>query len=147
MLNQDFKEFIQLLNDNEVRYLVIGGYALAVHGCPRYTKDLDVWLDVSEGNAARTINALKDFGFESLGISLSDLADKQQVIQIGYPPSRIDLVTSADGVDFDTCYSSRLTVDIDGASVNFIDVENLKANKRATGRTQDLADVEALQGL
>lgn len=147
MLNQDFKEFIQLLNANEVRYLVVGGYALAAHGCPRYTKDLDVWLDMTEENAAHVMKTLADFGFGSLGLKQSDFMTKGQVIQLGYPPNRIDLLTSADGVDFEDCYKARVVFNINSVDVNFIDVESLKVNKRTTGRSQDLADLEALQGV
>lgn len=146
MLSQDFKEFIQSLNSNDVRYLVIGGYALAVHGCPRYTKDLDIWLDNSEANSNRVVSALRDFGFGSLGLTSAEFVTSGQVIQLGYPPNRIDLITSADGVDFNSCYEARVRFCIDTIDVDFIDVESLKANKRATGRLQDLADIAALEG-
>ena len=145
MLNQDFKEFIQSLNANNVRYLVIGGYAVAFHGHPRYTKDLDVWVDPIPDNAARVIKALEQFGFASLGLKAEDFLAPDQVIQLGLPPNRIDILTSAEGVDFDTCYASRAQVVIGGVPANFIDLENLKKNKRAAGRLQDLADLENLQ--
>lgn len=144
VLNQDFKEFIQSLNDNNVRYLVIGGYAVAYHGHPRYTKDIDVWIEVNPENAANMVKALDDFGFSSLGLKAEDFLDLGEVIQLGFPPSRIDIVTSPDGVDFATCFSARVSAEIDGVMVNFIDLENLKQNKRASGRNQDLADVENL---
>lgn len=144
MLNQDFKEFIQSLNDNNVRYLVIGGYAVAYHGHPRYTKDIDIWIEVNPENAANMVKALDDFGFSSLGLKVEDFLDLGEVIQLGYPPSRIDIVTAPDGVDFAACFSSRVAAKIDGVIVNFIDLENLKRNKRASGRNQDLADVENL---
>lgn len=147
MLSQDFKEFIQSLNANEVHYLVIGGYALAVHGRPRYTKDIDIWLELSSENAERVVKALNDFGFASLGLSQADFIEKDQMIQLGYPPNRIDLLTAADGVEFRNCYENRVKIEIDGVMINFIDLENLKANKRATGRLQDLADLEALQNV
>ncbi len=104
MLNQDFKEFIQSLNDNGVRYLVVGGYAVALHGHPRYTKDPDVWIEMSPANAARMIKALDDFGFGSLGLKEEDFLVADQVIQLGQPPSRIDLLVTVSGVDFTTCY-------------------------------------------
>ncbi|MEC4804489.1 MAG: hypothetical protein SAJ12_15175 [Jaaginema sp. PMC 1079.18] len=144
MLNPDFKEFIQLLNDNRVRYLVIGGYAVAYHGHPRYTKDIDIWIDISQDNAERIIQALADFGFGSLGLQVQDFTARDRVVQLGYPPSRIDIITTPDGIDFETCYSQRLTVEIVGTTVNFIDLENLKKNKKASGRLQDLADLENL---
>jgi predicted nucleotidyltransferase len=145
VLNQDFREFIQSLNDNRVRYLVIGGYAVALHGYPRYTKDMDVWIELSAENAARMVKALKQFGFGSLGLQASDFLEPDQVIQLGYPPARIDLITTAPGVEFESCYGSRVEVEIEGVVVNFIDLESLKTSKRATGRLQDLADLENLE--
>lgn len=145
VLNQDFKEFIQSLNNNGVRYLVIGGYAVAFHGHPRYTKDLDVWISMSPENAANMVKALGEFGFGSLGLKADDFASPDQIVQLGYPPSRIDIITTPSGVDFDTCYKARAQTEIDGVLVNFIDLENLKRNKKATGRHQDLADIEKLQ--
>lgn len=145
MLNPDFKEFIQSLNVNQVRYLVVGGYAVAVHGHPRYTKDLDVWIAPEGENLARFINALNEFGLGSLGLTTQDFSDPDQVIQLGYPPNRIDLLTALEGVDFETCFASKLPVTIDGVTINFIDLENLKKNKKATGRLQDLADLESLE--
>ena len=145
VLNQDFKEFIQSLNDNEVKYLVIGGYAVAFHGHPRYTKDLDVWVELSEQNANGLVKALDAFGFGSLGLKAADFMEPEQVIQLGYPPSRIDILMTPKGIDFATCYEQRVLVDIDGITCSFIDLENLLKNKRATGRHQDLADVENLE--
>jgi hypothetical protein len=145
VLNQDFKEFIQSLNDNAVRYLLVGGYAVALHGYPRYTKDLDIWVDSADENAARIIKALQQFGFGSLDLKESDFTTPDQVVQLGYPPNRIDMLTSLSGVEFSECYASRVVEEIDGVPVSFIDLENLKKNKKATGRHQDLADVENLE--
>ena len=146
MLNQDFKEFIKSLNDNQVRYMVVGGYAVAMHGHPRYTKDLDVWLELNPGNAAQIIKALAQFGFSSLSLREEDFLDAAQVVQLGYPPNRIDLILSLKGVDFECCYESRLQIPIAGVTVDFIDLENLKKNKKAVGLLQDLADLEQLGG-
>jgi hypothetical protein len=145
MLNQDFKEFIQLLNDNHVKYLVIGGYAVAVHGHPRYTKDIDIWIEISEENAQKLVTALTQFGFESLGLTSEDFQTPNQIIQLGYPPSRIDLITSPDGIDFQICYDSKIEVTLNDVPVKFINLDNLKKNKLASGRLQDLADLEKLQ--
>jgi len=145
MLNQDFKEFIQFLNDNQVHYLVVGGYAVAIHGHPRYTKDIDIWVEISRENALKIIKSLQQFGFGSLDLKCEDFLIDNQIIQLGYPPNRIDLLTSVDGVDFADCYSKRLEISIDGILINFIDLENLKKNKKASGRMQDLADLENLQ--
>ena len=145
MLNQDFKEFIQSLNNNNVRYLVVGGYAVALHGYPRYTKDIDIWVELSQENATKIIHALDDFGFGALELKVSDFLDPEIVIQLGYPPNRIDIILSPSGVDFQTCYLNRVIVEIEGTQVNFIDLENLRKNKKATGRIQDLADLENLE--
>ena len=144
MLGQDFRDFIQALNDRAVRYLVVGGYAVAYHGEPRYTKDLDVWIELNPGNAARLIAALNEFGFSSLNLRDEDFLVPDQIIQLGYPPNRIDLLVSLLGVDFETCYATRVETVVDGVRVNLIDLENLKKNKLATGRLQDLADLENL---
>lgn len=145
MLNPDFKEFAQSLNDSRVRYLVIGGYAVAAHGHPRYTKDLDIWIEMTPANAEAMVRALYQFGFSSLGLQPSDFLTPDQIIQLGYPPSRIDLITTPPGVDFETCYASRVTVEIDGVPVSFIGLDDLKRSKKASGRLQDLADLENLE--
>ncbi|MCT7953055.1 hypothetical protein NG798_24975 [Ancylothrix sp. C2] len=145
MLNPDFKEFIQLLNENQIKYLVIGGYAVAIHGHPRYTKDIDIWVEMSSENASKLMTALDQFGFGSLGLCAQDFQTPDQIIQLGYPPNRIDLITTPDGIDFETCYSSKKEIVIDNIPVKFIDIENLKKNKKASGRLQDLADLESLE--
>jgi hypothetical protein len=145
VLNQDFKEFIRSLNEHNVRYLIIGGYAVAFHGHPRYTKDLDVWIELAPKNAANILKALAQFGFGSLGLTEADFLESDQIIQLGYPPSRIDILTTLAGVDFENCYASRVITTIDNIPMNFIDLENLKKNKKATGRLQDLADLENLK--
>lgn len=145
MLSKDFKEFIKLLNENNVKYLVIGGYAVAFHGHPRYTKDLDIWIESSPKNAQRLLSALDQFGFGSLGLELEDFIATNQIIQLGYPPNRIDLLTTAGGLDFGECYKSKVSEYIHGIQIDFIDIENLKKNKQATGRSQDLADLENLR--
>jgi predicted nucleotidyltransferase len=145
MFNQDFKEFIESLNANLVQYLIVGGYAVALHGHPRYTKDLDVWVDCSRGNAQAMIRALAQFGMGSLGLTEEDFQTPDQVIQLGFPPERIDLLTSISGVEFSDCYARRMEISLDGVQVNFIDLESLKQNKKASGRLQDLADLENLE--
>jgi len=145
MLSQDFREFIELLNSNEVRYLIVGGYAVAVHGYPRYTKDLDVWIYADSENVEKLISALKQFGFGSLGLTPDDFLTPDQVIQLGYPPNRIDLLTSLKGVEFKNAYESRDQIEINGLFADFVDLENLKKNKASTGRPQDIADLENLK--
>ena len=114
VLNQDFREFIELLNARDVKYLVIGGYAVAFHGHPRYTKDIDFWIWLEESNATWMITMLNDFGFSSLGIKKEDFLDKDMVIQLGYPPNRIDLLTDLEAADFETCYELRNEIELDG---------------------------------
>lgn len=143
-LNPDFKEFLQSLNENDVRYLVVGGYAVAFHGHPRYTKDIDIWIDLDEQNAQKVVKALVDFGFSSLNLTPADFLEPDNVIQLGYPPRRIDLLIGLEGAAFDECYSARLEEEMEGIRVCFIDRENLARLKRAAGRPQDLADLDNL---
>jgi hypothetical protein len=145
MLNQDFKEFIRLLNKNNVQYLVVGGYTVALHGYPRHTKSLDIWINRNPENAGKMMRALDEFGFGSLDLKSADFLEPDQIIQLGYPPNRIDIITSASGVEFEACFESKLTVTLENQEVYFIDRENLKKVKKATGRFQDLADLENLQ--
>lgn len=144
MLNPDFREFIQSLNADNVRYLIVGGYAVALHGYPRYTKDLDIWIELSAENASNILKALEHFGFSSLGLVQTDFLVPDQIIQLGYPPSRIDIITTLPGVNFSECYPDRIMEIIEGVPINFIDLDNLKKNKKASGRYQDLADLENL---
>jgi hypothetical protein len=145
MLSKDFKEFIELLNGHNVRYLVVGGYAVAFHGYPRYTKDLDVWIELSPENADNMIKALEEFGVGSLGLKTEDFLESDQIIQLGYPPNRINILTTLKKLKFEDSYKARIEIEIQGIKINFIDLENLKLNKRATGRPQDLADAENLE--
>ncbi|WP_300011451.1 hypothetical protein [Pseudonocardia sp.] len=145
-LDPDLSEFIECCVAREVRFLVVGGYAVAAHGHPRYTKDLDVWVWIDQANVRRLIEALDDFGFGSLGLTDEDFGEPGIVVQLGRPPKRIDLLTSIDGVDFESCWSDRIVVDVGGMPMPVIAVKHLVANKRASGRLQDLADAEALTG-
>jgi len=144
-MNPDFKEFIQSLSDNQVRYLVVGGYAVAFHGYPSYNKDLEIWIEVSHENAVRILKALEQFDFSSLHLNENDFLVEDQIIQLGYPPRRIDIITTLEAVEFNVCFEKRLPIDVDGVNVNFIDLGNLRKNKKATGRLQDLADLEKLE--
>ncbi|MEI6409354.1 MAG: DUF6036 family nucleotidyltransferase [Bacteroidota bacterium] len=145
VLNPDFKEFLQLLNEHEVRYMVIGGYAVAHHGHPRYTKDLDVWLWVSPDNAKKIIDVLNAFGFGSIGLTEKDFLNAENVVQLGYPPVRIDMTMSISGLAFEDCYERRDITSIDDITINFIGLSDLKINKLASGRKRDLDDVENLE--
>jgi len=145
VLNPDFKEFLQSLNDNQVRYLVTGGHAVAFHGYPRYTKNLDIWIEQDRDNARRLVTALGQLGFASLGLTDEDFLDPGTIIQLGNPPNRIDLLMTITGVEFDSCFESRIVILVDDVEINFIDLENLRKNKQAVGRPQDLADLDNLE--
>lgn len=143
-LDQDLREFIELLNAREVRYLVVGAYALAFHGRPRYTGDIDFFVQPSPENAERVAQIIEEFGFASLGIVAADLSIDDQVIQLGVEPNRIDLMTSISEVSFEAAWDTREYGEIDGLKVPFISRELLKRNKTAVGRKQDLADLDHL---
>ncbi|WP_206077638.1 hypothetical protein [Pontibacter sp. SGAir0037] len=145
ILARDFEEFIALLNKHGVEYLVVGGYALAFHGRPRHTGDLDIWIGVSEENAQRMLQALHDFGLSSLGFEEEDFLKEGYVTQIGYPPLRIDILNTIDGVSFQDAYSNREQVDLDGLQVPYIGLREFIQNKEAVGRARDLSDIKELQ--
>ena len=119
-LSKDFEDFIDFLNQHEVTYLVIGGYALAFHGKPRHTGDLDIWMDLSDDNAMKMVKVLNDFGMSSSGLTKIDFLQKGGITQIGYPPLRIDILNEIDGIDFSEAYANKLIIDIEGLPVNFI---------------------------
>jgi len=142
LLTPDFKEFLRFLNENRVRYLLVGGYAVGLHGYPRYTKDLDIWVEASQENAERVIKAIEDFGFASLELTPQDFLEPGVFVQIGYPPVRIDLLTQPSGVVFAECYENREQIEVDGLTMPAIRLEGLYKNKKAFGVSQDLADPE-----
>ncbi|MFH1846816.1 MAG: DUF6036 family nucleotidyltransferase [Candidatus Omnitrophota bacterium] len=144
-LPKDFKELLQLLNSKKVEYLVIGGYAVALYGYPRATGDMDVWIAISKNNAKKVVEVLKEFGFDIPELNEQLFLEKEKNIRMGNPPLRIEILTSIDGVDFEECYRKRKVVTIDDMKVNFISFDDLKKNKKASGRYQDLADVENLE--
>ncbi|CAN5779391.1 nucleotidyl transferase AbiEii/AbiGii toxin family protein [soil metagenome] len=144
-LDRDFREFVGSFIGHEVRFLLIGGYALAAHGLPRATGDLDTWVWLDRDNASKIIAALDEFGFGSLGLSVDDFVEPEIVVQLGYPPHRIDIITSIDGVDFDDAWERRMMVNVGGVEVPIIGREELILNKIAAGRPQDLADVARLR--
>ena len=143
-LDPDFHEFVASFIDNDVRFLIVGGYALAAHGLPRYTGDLDAWVWVDAENARRVVAALTSFGFGSLDLDAEDFTLPDVVVQLGHSPLRIDVLTSIDGVSFEAAWPRRLIVSIDGLDVPFISRDDLIANKRAADRPQDRADVARL---
>ncbi len=145
IFERDFIDFIELLNRHNVEYMVVGAHALAFHGRPRHTGDLDIWIKPSFNNAEKMINVLKDFGFDSLGLTNEDFLKENYVTQLGYPPLRIDILNSISGVKFDDAYKGR-TIGQDGdLSISFISIGDFITNKQASGRAKDMGDVNSLQ--
>jgi hypothetical protein len=145
MFSQDFKEFIELLIKNKADYLIVGGYAVGVHGHPRFTGDLDIWLNPTPQNAEKILKTVNEFGFSSFKLSVADFTKPGNVVQLGYPPLRIDLLTEIDGVKFEQCYINRKEVVMEDLKVNFIGYNDLLKNKKSSGRLRDIDDIENLQ--
>ena len=143
-LQTDLREFIVLLNSHKVEYLLVGGHAVAFHGHPRFTGDIDFLVRTTPENAARVLSVLNDFGFADLAITANDLIEPGRVLQLGHAPNRIDLLTSISGVDFDTAWAARIQAQLDDQPVTLLSREHLLQNKRASGRQKDLADVAKL---
>lgn len=144
-IQQDFKELLELLNAHKVEYLIVGAHALAFYGAPRFTGDLDVLVRPDKDNAQKVLDALADFGFGSLKLTAEDFSQSDKVIQLGYPPLRIDIMTTLTGVTWEQIEAGKTTGKIDVVSVSFIGKKEFIQNKRALGRKKDLADIEALE--
>ncbi len=143
-LPQDFRYFLKLLNCHKVDYLIIGGFAVGYHGYPRATGDMDIWISNSPENADKMVTVLKEFGFDVPELNADLFLKKRQVVRMGMPPIRIEVLTDISGVSFDECYNKRVTDFIDNINVNIINSEHLKKNKKASGRIKDLNDLEYL---
>lgn len=145
-MNEDFRDLLRALLDAGARFLVVGAHAMAVHGVPRATGDLDVWIAVDPENADRVVQALARFGapLAAMGITRADFLREDQVVQMGLPPRRVDLLTSISGVAFPEAWEGRVTHEVAGMAVPFLGRTALVANKRASGRAKDRADLEAL---
>jgi hypothetical protein len=143
-VQKDFKEFFALLNANKVDFMIVGGYALAYHGAPRYTGDIDVFIKPDSKNAQRIMMVLEEFGFSSLELSIDDFKKKDSVVQLGLPPVRIDIITSISGVTWEQADASKEPGKYGEVPVFYIGKKQYLANKRATGRAKDIADIEAL---
>jgi len=140
----DFEEFFRLLNVHKVKYLVVGGYAFAVHAYPRFTNDLDIWIDTDVKNAEKILQVLNDFGFKELEVTIEDLTNPDRIIQLGYQPLRIDLLTDIDGVDFSTAWGNKDYSSYGKQKINIINRELFIRNKLASGRKKDKEDLEKL---
>ena len=143
-LNQDFLDFIGLLEEEKVEYLVIGGYAVGLHGFPRYTGDIDFFVAISEENAGRIMRVFEKFGFGHIGITGADFLKMDYVVEIGREPRKIQILTGIDGVQFEECASRKVEMVLGGVAVRFIGKDDLIRNKAASGRPKDRIDVEEL---
>jgi predicted nucleotidyltransferase len=143
-VNSDFSDLLQLFNDNKVKFLVIGGYAFIQYAEPRYTKDLDLWINTDTQNASAVFKSLKEFGAPLINMTEDDFAEEGYFYQMGIPPVRVDILMGISGVEFEEAWGRRKDVDFDGLTVPFISKEDLIATKRASGRPQDLVDADVL---
>jgi len=141
---KDYEEFLELLNKHDIRYCIIGAFALAFHARPRYTKDMDILVEATTDNAKRLLVALREFGFGSLNLSVEDFSSKGNIIQLGYEPVRIDIITSIKGLEFADIWESRIQGPYGKQTVNFIDRQNLIRSKKLSNRAQDKADLDLL---
>jgi len=144
VLPPDFKEFLKLLKEHDVDYLLIGGYAVSYYGYARTTEDMDIWIAIHPDNAQKIYSALIAFGFNDPNLKPAIFLEKPKILRMGFPPLRLEITTSISGVDFDDCYQTRIIDKIDGVEVNLIDLQNLKKNKKASGRAKDINDIEQL---
>lgn len=146
-VNKDYEGFFECLNLHEVKYLIVGAYAVAYYTRPRFTKDIDILIETSVENAKKAIAALKDFGFEDIGVSFEDLCDPNTVIQLGIAPNRIDIMCSIEGVEFDDIWQNRVKGKYGNQNVFYISLDSLIKTKRAVGREQDKLDLKYLEKL
>ncbi len=144
-LEKDILEFLALCNKHSIKYLVIGGYAVSIHGYPRYTKDIDVCIEMSNMNASKMVDVIKDFGFGSLNLKKEDFLKKNFITQLGYPPLRIDILNDLAGVSFGEAWKNKKIVNIEKIPVDFIGYNELLLVKEKAGRPQDIADVYKLK--
>jgi hypothetical protein len=144
-LSKDCKEFIALLRSEGVDFLVVGAAALAAHGRPRYTGDIDLWIRCDTETSQRMERVLERFGFGSTGLRAADVAEPNKVIQLGVAPNRVDILTGLTGLEFEAAWNKRIDLPLDDETLPFLDKDSLRDNKKATGRPQDIADLEALQ--
>jgi hypothetical protein len=143
-VQQDFKELLALFNAHKVEYVIVGGYALAFHGAPRYTGNIEILVRPDEHNAKLVLKALAEFGFGSVGLKEKDFVLPDKVVQLGVPPVRVDIMTSLSGISWEEAHSGRVAGKYGDITVHYLGRKQFVANKKATGRRKDLADLEAL---
>jgi predicted nucleotidyltransferase len=144
-LAKDFEDFIRLLNYHQVEYMIVGGYALGFHGAPRYTGDIDIWINISDQNADKMLRVIIEFGFAALGFERTDFLKPGYITQIGQPPLRIDILNSIDGVSFEEAVKNKQIIDIDGLAVAYVGLRDFIKNKEATDRLKDRSDIEEIK--
>jgi predicted nucleotidyltransferase len=147
MLNSDYKDILSALSNRKVKFILVGAYAMAAHGYPRSTMDIDLWIMPNSENALLVLQALEDFGAPSGELLPEDLQKEDIIFQIGVAPRRIDIITTADGLRFEEALANSQTVNIDGIPVQVLSISDLIKNKRSSGRTKDLADAEYLENI
>ena len=147
MLNEDYKDMLHALSDEKVKFILVGAYALAAHGYPRATMDIDIWVMPSPENADAVLRALRRFGTPLQKLTREDLQKDGTVFQIGVAPRRIDIITAVTGLQFEDTYRNSISVNIEAVEVHIPSINDLIRNKRATGRTKDLADAETLEAI
>jgi len=143
-LQPDFRDFVVPLNKHDVAYLIVGGFAVAAHGYPRFTGDIDFWVKIDPENARNLVSALREFGFAGPDISEEDFLKPSYVVQLGYPPNRIDILTRATGLEFEECWQARETVEVEGTALQVLGLSHLKLNKKLVGRKKDELDLDNL---
>ncbi len=147
MLNEDYKDILRSLGDAQVKFLLVGAYALAAHGYPRATMDIDIWVMPSPDNAEAVLRALRQFGAPTGELTVADLQKDDTIFQIGVAPRRIDIITGASGLRFEEAFAHSIEIEIEGLKIHVPSVADIICNKKASGRTKDLADVEVLESL
>jgi predicted nucleotidyltransferase len=147
MLNEDYRDMLHALSEEKVRFILVGAYALAAHGYPRATMDIDIWVMPSPQNAEAVLRALRRFGAPLHNLTREDLQIDGTIFQIGVAPRRIDIITAASGLRFEETFQNSISVNIEGIEVHIPSIDDMILNKRATGITKDLADAEALESL
>jgi len=145
MLNEDYKEMLQILLNNKVKFLIVGAYAMGAHGYPRATGDFDIWVEANPENSQKIYNSLSQFGSPLFNITQETFAKKGIIFQIGVPPRRIDIITHIDGVEFKTAYKTKKIIRLENLSIPFLSKTNLIKNKQSTGREKDKIDVKYLK--
>jgi len=146
MLNKDYKEMLQILLNNKIKFLVVGAYAMGIHGYPRATGDLDIWVEASTENSEKIYQSLSEFGAPLSEVTKTTFCEQGIVFQIGVAPRRIDIITKIDGVDFNKAYSDKQEIEVEGIKIPFLSKKNLIKNKESTGREKDKLDAKYLRG-